>query len=227
MGGTPIDAGGRPGATASVWRSGALPRCAISRQSPAVSPPVAHHMGWRWFTGCGARLGPESTVTAGRPGRNRCGGPGRLAPMSGAELLAAIRDLLLANPIHGEGRRKVRAKLRLAAVRTSKRQVLRLMRENALLAPGRAGLQRSSRSHDGTIIPDTADRMWGTSLTTTMTGAGQAAVFIAVDHCSAECVGIDAAARATRFEALAPIQQRVRQYFSGLYFSGLYFSGFA
>ena len=33
-------------------------------------------------------------------------------------------------------------------------------------------------------------------------GEGQVAVFVAVDHCSAECVGIHAARRATRFEAL-------------------------
>jgi hypothetical protein len=31
--------------------------------------------------------------------------------------------------------------------------------------------------------------MWGTDLTSVMTGEGQAAVFVAVDHCSAECVG--------------------------------------
>jgi uncharacterized membrane protein YphA (DoxX/SURF4 family) len=57
--------------------------------------------------------------------------------------------------------------------------------------------------------------MWGTDLTTTITGEGQAAVFVAVDHCSAECVGIHAAARATRFEALEPIRQGVRGYFGG------------
>jgi hypothetical protein len=44
--------------------------------------------------------------------------------------------------------------------------------------------------------------MWSTDLTTTFTGEGAASVFIAVDHCSAECVGIHAHARATRFEAL-------------------------
>jgi len=57
--------------------------------------------------------------------------------------------------------------------------------------------------------------MWGTDLTTTITGEGQAAVFIAIDHCSAECVGIHAALRATRFEALEPIRQGVRQHFGG------------
>jgi hypothetical protein len=38
-------------------------------------------------------------------------------------------------------------------------------------------------------------------------------VFIAVDHHSAECVGIHAARRATRFEALEPIRQGVRRCF--------------
>ena len=66
---------------------------------------------------------------------------------------------------------------------------LRLMRKNNLLAPTRVGSPRGPRNHDGTIIPDTADAMWGTDLTTTITGEGQAAVFVAVDHCSAECVG--------------------------------------
>jgi putative transposase len=40
-------------------------------------------------------------------------------------------------------------------------------------------------------------------------------VFIAVDHCSAECVGIHASQRATRFEALEPIRQGVREHFGG------------
>ena len=57
--------------------------------------------------------------------------------------------------------------------------------------------------------------MWGTDLTTTITGEGQVAVFVAVDHYSAECVGIHAARRATRFEALEPIRQGVRRCFGG------------
>ena len=53
----------------------------------------------------------------------------------------------------------------------------------------------------------------GTDLTTTWTGEGQAAVFITVDHHSAECVGIHAARRATRFEVLEPLRQGVRRCF--------------
>jgi transposase InsO family protein len=135
--------------------------------------------------------------------------------MTDADLLEAIRRVLAASPFHGEGHRKVWARLRVAGVRTSKRRVLRLMRENHLLAPTRVGVPRGPRNHDGTIIPETVDTMWGTDLTTTITGEGQVAVFVAVDHCSAECVGIHAAQRATRFEALEPIRQGVRRYFGG------------
>jgi putative transposase len=135
--------------------------------------------------------------------------------MSDAALTAAIRGVLAASPFHGEGHRKVWARLRHGGTRTSLRRVLRLMRENDLLAPRRAGSPRGPRNHDGTIIPETVDTLWGTDLTTTFTGEGQAAVFIAVDHFTAECVGIHASSRATRFEALEPIRQGVRRHFGG------------
>jgi transposase InsO family protein len=140
---------------------------------------------------------------------------GPLGAMSDEALTVAIRGVLAASPFHGEGHRKVWARLRHAGTRTSLRRVLRLMRQSNLLAPTRAGSPRGPRNHDGTIIPDTVDAMWGTDLTTTITGEGQAAVFVAVDHCSAECVGIHAHARATRFQALEPIRQGVRQRFGG------------
>ena len=138
---------------------------------------------------------------------------GPVGAMADAALLVAIRAVLAASPFHGEGHRKVWARLRLAGIRTSRRRVLRLMRENALLAPARVGKPRGPRSHDGTIIPEAVDTTWGTDLTTIVTGEGQAAVFVAVDHCSAECVGLHAAHRATRFEALEPIRQGVRRCF--------------
>src|SRR3954470_23284384 len=143
------------------------------------------------------------------------GRPGPVGPMPDAALLAAIRGVLAASPFHGEGHRKVWARLRAAGTRTALRRVLRLMRENGLLAPTRVGSARGTRAHDGTIIPQTVDAMWSTDLTATWTDEGPAAVFIAVDHCSAECVGIHAAARATRFEALEPIRQGVRRHFGG------------
>jgi len=70
------------------------------------------------------------------------------------------------------------------------------------------------RNHDGTITTTAPDEMWGTDLTTTLTTRdGQVGVFVAVDHCTAECIGIHAAKRATRYEALEPIRQGIREHF--------------
>ena len=139
--------------------------------------------------------------------------PGPLGAMSDKDLVAEIRQLLQDSPFHGEGYRKLWARLRFAGIRTSRRRVLRLMREHGLLAHQRAGRPHGSRAHDGRITTERVDVMWGSDLTSVMTGEGQAAVFIAVDHCSAECVGLHASRSADRFEALEPVRQAVRERF--------------
>lgn len=131
-----------------------------------------------------------------------------------AELLEKIRAILAASPFHGEGHRKIWARLRVQNVRTSKPRVLRLLRENQLLAPQRRLAPVVEKSHTGSIVTDAPDQMWGTDATVTVTLAeGQVTVFAAVDHCTAECVGIHAVKRATRFEALEPLRQGVREHF--------------
>jgi putative transposase len=142
--------------------------------------------------------------------------PGPQGPCRDDELVENIKSILTETPFHGEGYRKVWARLRYAGIRTSKRRVLRLMRENQLLAPQRRGSSPGPRVHDGTIITNRVNDMWGTDMTTIFTAAdGRAAIFLAVDHCSLECVGIHAAKRGTRFEALEPLRQGVREYFGG------------
>ncbi|MBL7406469.1 IS3 family transposase, partial [Escherichia coli] len=49
--------------------------------------------------------------------------PGPVGPMPDAALLTQIRATLTGSPFHGEGHRKVWARLRLKGVRTSKRRV--------------------------------------------------------------------------------------------------------
>jgi putative transposase len=141
-----------------------------------------------------------------RPAARR--GPGD--PCEDDALVAHIRRILEASPFPGEGYRKVWARLRHAGIRTSPRWVLRLMRAHQWLAPTRQGHPHGPKAHDGTIIPAQVDTMWGTDMTATFTRQeGQVAIFIAVDHCSAECVGIHAAQQGTRFAALEPIRQGV------------------
>lgn len=137
---------------------------------------------------------------------------------SDEELLALIREDLATTEWVGEGHRKVWARLRaLKGVRTSRARVLRLMREAELLAPTRARRVLGPRTHDGSIIPEQPNQMWGTDATAAFTEEdGQVTVFLAVDHCTAECVGIHAAKPGTRFEALEPIHQGVRSRFGAI-----------
>ncbi|MFP3868863.1 MAG: IS3 family transposase [Desulfobacteraceae bacterium] len=136
--------------------------------------------------------------------------PGPQGPCRDDELVEHIKSILTDTPLHGEGSRKVWGRLRYAGLRTSKRRVLRLMRANQLLAPQRRGSSPGPRVHDGTITTTQVNQMWGTDLTTTFTTKeGQAAIFLAVDHCSLECGGIHAAKRGTRFEALEPLRQSI------------------
>jgi putative transposase len=130
------------------------------------------------------------------------------------ELVGHIRRVLAESPFHGEGYRKVWARLRHQGIRTASERVRRLMREHRLQAPRRGGHAHGPKAHDGTIIAEEPDTMWGTDMTTTVaTGEGLVHVFVAVDHCTCECVGLHAARRGNRFEALEPLRQGVREHF--------------
>ena len=91
--------------------------------------------------------------------------PGPQGLMPDAALVETIRQVLADSPFHGEGYRKVWARLRHQGLRTSRERVRRLMRENGLSATTRVGRPRGPRNHDGTIIPEAINRMWGTDIT--------------------------------------------------------------
>jgi putative transposase len=188
--------------------------------SQAVSPSAGRAYGLART--CRALEVARSTVYAARARRHQPPTPQKRGPRAAwtdAELTARIRQSLASSPFLGEGHRKVWARLRLASIRTSKARVLRLMRAANLLAPARIGQPRGPAAHDGTIIPDRPDGMWGTDATSCLTGEGTATIFLAVDHFTAECVGIHAARAGTRFEALEPLRQAVRRHF-GAYAPG-------
>jgi transposase InsO family protein len=89
------------------------------------------------------------------------------------------------------------------------------MRAAGLLAPTGVGHPYGPKAHDGTIIPDRPDIIWGAAATSTLTDEGSATIFVAIDHFAAECVGIHAARRGTRFEALELLRQGLHAHFGG------------
>src|SRR5260370_7228769 len=151
---------------------------------------------------------------AAQPGRV-LGRRGPKTAWSDTALLEKIGEVLAASPFYGEGHRKVWARLRFEGVRTSKARVLRLMRGAQLPAPSRM-VPKAVNPDSGTIITERPNEIWASDHTLTATvEEGPVTVFVAVDHCTTECVGLHAAKKATRFEALEPLRQGVRDYCGG------------
>ena len=79
--------------------------------------------------------------------------PGPVGACLDSELADHIRQQIAASRLHGEGYRKLWARLRFAGVRASPRRVRRVMGENGLLAPHRVGRAEKSSS---ALVPSEA-----------------------------------------------------------------------
>ncbi|MCP4549456.1 MAG: DDE-type integrase/transposase/recombinase [bacterium] len=137
--------------------------------------------------------------------------------ISDEALLKAIRRDLDRSPFTGEGHRKVHARLRvLDGIRASRKRVLRVMRENSLLSPSRSR-KGEDRLHDGRIVTDEPNVMWGTDGAKVLTlDDGWVWVFSAVEHWNAECVGWHVCKRGTRFNALEAVRMGVQAVFGSV-----------
>ena len=129
-------------------------------------------------------------------------------------VVEAIRAVLAASPFHGEGYRKIRARLAHRGLAISGKRVLRLMRAHQLLAPRRLGPPNGDPAHAGTITTTRPDEMWGTDATRFYTeDDGWCWFFGAIDHCVDELVGWHVAKIGDRWAALEPLRQGVRHAF--------------
>ncbi len=138
-------------------------------------------------------------------------GPKRLCD---EEVLVQIRQVLAESVFAAEGYRKVWARMRMKGIRVWKERILRLMREADLLSPNRRPAHRPANPHEGSIVPMEPNQVWGTDATATTTiEDGKVTIFAAIDHYSADCLGIHVVKKGHRFEALEPIRQAVRELF--------------
>ena len=149
------------------------------------------------------------------PKDNRPFGDGR--ELSDAQLLAAIRTDLARSPFHGEGHRKVHARRRiLDGIRVARTRVLRVMRAHGLLSPHR-GRQGAAKTHDGRVITQAPNVMWGTDGVRVFTlDDGWGWIFAAVEHWTAEYVGRHVCKVGSRFAALDPIAQGLERLYGSL-----------
>ena len=137
--------------------------------------------------------------------------------MSGDALLAANKNDLERSPWTGEGHRKAWARLRaIDGIRVSRKRVLRLMREHALLSPHRAR-PGPDAAHDRHIVTEAPDVMWATDATQiTTVRDGKVWLFGVAEHWNAELLGWHVTKSGTRLEATQALGMAVRQQFGHL-----------
>src|SRR4051794_28055273 len=143
--------------------------------SGAVSPATGHAYGlarvtrvWRRSRATVYRHRTAAAAETPRPARR-----GPVGVCSDAALVESIRAQILGSRLHGEGYRKIWARLRHAGIRTSARRVRRLMGQHGLLAPPRL-CRPGQRGHDGTITTRPGDVRRGADMTQTPAlGAGR------------------------------------------------------
>jgi putative transposase len=183
----------------------------IAAMRRAVSPST--HRRYPLTMICAVWRAARSSVYAADTGSTPPGPPGKRGPkirLSDTVLVEEIRTILAACPVPGEGYRQVRARLAHRGRAVSGKRVLRLMRTHGLLAPRRLGPPNGNPAHDGTIITDRPDVMWGTDATRFYTEAdGWCWFFGAIDHHLDEVVGWPTAKLGDRWAALEPLRQGV------------------
>jgi putative transposase len=158
------------------------------------------------------QAGADGTQPAARPARR-----GPKPAISDQDLLTAIRADLARSPWTGEGHRKVWARLRAVdGIRVSRKRVLRLMREHALLSPHRAR-PRPEAPHERRITTAAPNVMWATDATQiTTVEDGKVWLFGVAEHWNAELLGWHVAKRGTRYEAIQAVGMAVRRQFGCL-----------
>jgi transposase InsO family protein len=188
----------------------------------ATSPTTGHRYGVARV--CRVWEVPRSSFYAARQveadGAEPTASPARRGPkpaVSDRDLLAAIRADLARSPWAGEGHRKVWARLRaMDGIRVSRKRVLRLMREHALLSPHRSQ-PRPAAAHERQIITAAPNVMWAIDATqVTTVEDGKVWLFGVVEHWNAGMLGWHVAKHGTRHEAIQALGMAVRQRFGGL-----------
>ena len=139
---------------------------------------------------------------------------GRRSSITDDELLIAIRRDIDNSKFHGEGHRKVHARLkRFSQIDIGRNRVLKLMRKHKLLSPYRSE-QGKAKIHDGRITTDDPNIMWCTDAAKVFTlEDGWVWFFGIIEHWNAECLGWHVTKKGNRFAAIEALTQAVERVF--------------
>ncbi|MEI6243050.1 MAG: integrase core domain-containing protein [Chlamydiota bacterium] len=136
--------------------------------------------------------------------------------VSDIDILEKIKEDIKGSPFKGEGHKKIHARVRRQGDPISKNRVLRIMGENNLLSPHRQP-QGEPNLHDGKIITDKPNEMWGTDgIRIDTVEDGMVWGFFLIEHWNAECLGWHACKKGDAQAALEPLKQGVKKIYGSV-----------
>jgi putative transposase len=142
------------------------------------------------------------------------GKPGPRPTINDDEALKEIRAELKQAMFNGEGHMKIYKRLKKRNVVIGKNRTLEIMRKNNLLSPNRPKHNGSSRVHDGKIITEKPNQMWGTDGKRFFTEhEGWCWFFGVIDHCTDEILAHQVCKVGNRFRAIDALRLAVRKEF--------------
>ncbi|MGC9424180.1 IS3 family transposase [Vibrio sp.] len=140
--------------------------------------------------------------------------------LSDEDLALEIKATMDAIPFHGTGYKKIHGRmsrnLKKKGHSVSKNRVMRIMKERNMLNKPSGGTG-SSREHDGTLITDAPNVMWGTDGKKFFTRRdGWCWLFDVIDHFNSEVIGYNVVKYGDRYEATRAVQNAVVHRFGAI-----------
>lgn len=139
---------------------------------------------------------------------------GRLPSISDDDLIQEIKEDIKNSHFHGEGHKKIHARLRrFRGIKVGRNRILNLMRRHKMLSPYRYK-KRDAKLHDGRITTDDPNIMWGTDAAKVYTlEDGWIWFFGVIEHWNGECLGWHVAKKGNRFAAIESLTQAIEKVF--------------
>ena len=143
--------------------------------------------------------------------------PGPLPTFSDRQVLKGVRALLHEPVFYGEGYKKLCKRLRTEkGIIVGKERLRRIMSAHDLLCGQRNEPNGSSRTHDGTILTQTPNKLWGYDIKEWRTANGKIWMFSIMDHFNSEVISWGTTIHATQDVAMDVLRAAVRKRFSAI-----------
>lgn len=142
--------------------------------------------------------------------------PGPKPKQSDQEVLVAVKAYLEAPIFYLEGYKKIQKRLISRGIEVGKERLRRIMSEADLLCHQTKREHVSTNPHEGTIITNRPNELWGMDIKEFRTRMGKIYFMGVIDHFNSEIKGWHMSEKHTRVEVMEALRTAVKNEFKGV-----------